>query len=145
MDKINYIKRIALEYTDKHYPNISCILLTGSQIDGDILTNHSDIDILLIDSCFSSISSEGMIKNNYKIDFTRVGLYNIIEILIEDLYVANPIFLNMLKGSSVIRDNLNLMAYFKNFINNIESNEIYDISNISQNSILKLAKLKKIS
>ena len=82
MERLNEIKQIALSIVDKYYPDTKCAILTGSQIEPEFVTSQSDIDIVLIDTLFRDISSDGLKEEGFKVDFTRVDYLNLIKRLI---------------------------------------------------------------
>ncbi|RRT91821.1 hypothetical protein [Empedobacter falsenii] len=47
------------------YPDADCFVLTGSQLEEEFVSIVSDIDILIIDSNLSGVSSEGMFYKGY--------------------------------------------------------------------------------
>jgi len=80
----------------RYYPNAACAVLTGSQTAEDFVSLVSDIDILIIDFELSGVSSEGMKHNSLKVDFTRVGLWNLVDVLIDSCYSKNNTIMNMI-------------------------------------------------
>lgn len=99
----------------KYYPNAACAVLTGSQTEEDFVSLVSDIDILIIDFELSGVSSEGMKHNNLKVDFTRVGLWNLVDVLIDSCYSKNNTIMNMIITGYFINDKYNLENSLKTY------------------------------
>lgn len=106
----------------EYYPNVACAVLTGSQTEEDFVSLVSDIDILIIDYGLSGVSSEGLIHENYKVDFTRIGLWNLVDILIESCYSKNNTIMNMIIQGHFICDTLNLQNGLKAYCQSLYRN-----------------------
>lgn len=143
MERLNEIKQIALSIVDKYYPDTKCAILTGSQIEPEFVTSQSDIDIVLIDTLFRDISSDGLKEEGFKVDFTRVDYLNLIKILVESSYSSNPVILYMLKNGIIIKDKTGIGHLIQEFATRlvIEGNKNYNSE--LRSLIIGLTKLKK--
>lgn len=125
------------------YPEADCFILTGSQLEEEFVSIVSDIDILIIDSNISGVSSEGMFYKGYKIDFTRVGLYSLNEVLIDSCYSNTNTILNMIIQGIFIEDKhcleLTLKEYCRKLYNNDSINYFSEFKEIRR-SLVKLQK-----
>jgi len=127
----------------KYYPNVACAVLTGSQTEEDFVSLVSDIDILIVDYEFSGVSSEGLVHEDYKVDFTRVGLWNLVDVLIDSCYSKNNTIMNMVIQGHFIRDRFNLQNSLKIYCESLYRNS--DINYFSEYQRIRraLVMLKK--
>ncbi|MGV0938881.1 hypothetical protein [Empedobacter falsenii] len=125
------------------YPDADCFVLTGSQLEEEFVSIVSDIDILIIDSNLSGVSSEGMFYKGYKIDFTRVGLYSLNEVLIDSCYSNTNTILNMIIKGVFIEDKHSLELTLKEYcrkLYNIDSINYFSEFKEIRRSLVKLQK-----
>ena len=131
MEKRNLddIKRKTLEIVDKYYPHTQCVILTGSQLEEDFLTPVSDIDIVLIDETFCDTSSDGAKEGDFKVDFTRVSLINLFELLVDFCYSISPIAAQMLRTGCILRDYKGIASLAKKWCEQIYNRDCYNGEN----------------
>lgn len=112
-----YNKQAVIEkakyFINKYYPNVEYAMITGSVLEAEFITLQSDMDIVLISKEFSGITSHVVVENSDKIDFTRLGYYQISTILIDSAYDHTCIILNMLCRGEILRDNQGVFAQIK--------------------------------
>lgn len=111
----NKVLELSKTVVYKYYPNAVCAILTGSQTEEDFVSVVSDIDILIIDFELSGVSSEGMIYEGIKIDFSRVGIWNLVDVLTDSCYSKNNTIMNMIVIGHFINDSLNLEASLREY------------------------------
>lgn len=127
----------------KHYPNAVCAILTGSQTEEDFVSVVSDIDILIIDIELSGVSSEGIVYKNINIDFTRVGLWNLLDVLVDSCYSKNNTIMNMIIMGHFINDTLFIEESLRNYCQTLYRNSNVNYFLEYQNIRRSLVMLKK--
>lgn len=134
---------ISTALVHEYYPNVACAVLTGSQTEEDFVSLVSDIDILIIDYGLSGVSSEGLVHGDYKVDFTRVGLWNLVDVLIDSCYSKNNTIMNMIIQGHFICDTLNLQNSLKTHCQSLYRNS--DVNYFSEYQRIRraLVMLKK--
>ncbi|KUJ60630.1 hypothetical protein AR687_16505 [Flavobacteriaceae bacterium CRH] len=138
----DYKKVLEISKTAVHkfYPSAACALLTGSQTEENFVSLVSDIDILIIDFELTGVSSEGMVYEGIKIDFSRVGIWNLADVLIESCYSKNNTIMNMIVIGHFINDALNLEVslrqYCQQLYRNSNVNYFSEYQSIRRNLIM---------
>lgn len=101
----------------KNWGRANYVLLTGSWSLGT-QTPNSDVDLLIIDRNYHSVSVEECFIDSYRFDLTKVGLYQFLPLLVSDSYANTPILTSMLKhgvvivGQSHLVDQIRQMSLF---------------------------------
>lgn len=137
------IKELALRFADKYHPGTECVILTGSQLEPDFLTPQSDVDIVLIGSQFSNVSSDGFKDGNHKIDFTRIGCSNIMNVLVDVSYSTSPTVINMIRNGVILRDETGIGKFAKEYCKEVFKRGNRNSRNDANGLIIGLTKLKK--
>lgn len=140
---VSKVLEISKTFVDKFYPDIDFCLLTGSQVEENFVSVVSDIDILIIDRRFSGISSEGIVEDGYKIDFTRVGMYGLPDAIIESCYSRNNTIMNMIIQGIFIYDKFNIQESLKKYCTLLYRGSNLNYFNEYQLIRRNLLKLKK--
>lgn len=141
------IKKEILEIVSKaiseYYPQVEYVILTGSQLEPEFVKPESDIDILLIGTCFSGITVQVINFHGYKIDFTRLGYNDLQRTIIDQFYNSQCVILSMIKKGYVIKDSLNLGDNLKAKWISLSSSGNLAFNRDLTNLRKALAKLKK--
>lgn len=94
-----------LKLINEQYPNASGAILAGSYLNNDYATSLSDIDILIFDSCFSTISPQGLMFHGVRIDITQIPANNLDNMLRNEQFDQRGILLTMIVKGTIIKDN----------------------------------------
>ena len=136
-EKVLEISKTAVH---KFYPSAACAILTGSQTEENFVSLVSDIDILIIDFDFAGVSSEGMVYEGIKIDFSRVGIWNLADVLIESCYSKSNTIMNMIIIGHFINDapnlEVSLRKYCQKLYRNSNVNYFSEYQSIRRNLIM---------
>ncbi|MGQ8869193.1 hypothetical protein [Myroides sp. TSA_177.3] len=140
---INKVLEVSKTLFSETYPDVECFILTGSQLEKEFVSVVSDIDILIIDSRLSGVSSAGMLYQGYKVDFTRVGLHSLNEVLIDSCYSSSNTIIDMIIKGIFISDKLELEANLKLYCKLLYQGTNINYFNESRGIRRSLIKLKK--
>lgn len=133
-----------LEITHKIYPTCVGVILTGSQINANNINLKNDIDLVVLDSRISVVSSNYLILNNIKFDFTQIPLNDIENVLFNLAFDAKGKVFSMIKKGKIIKDAKNSIFKLIKTKIEIQFNQVSPNNIISYNGyITLLSKLRK--
>jgi len=103
-----HLRKDITNFIKKKYHDTRLILLTGSQLQSEFTKIVSDIDILLIGNSFTGVSSQIIVDGKNVYDITRIGYYDLHDILIKNMYDINGTLLDMICQSSFLDGDFHL-------------------------------------
>ncbi|MEM9340810.1 MAG: hypothetical protein AAGA66_18900, partial [Bacteroidota bacterium] len=103
------INTLATDRLNDCYPDAVAAVLTGSQLDQSSVTSESDMDVLVIVPFSNGMHSKVMKMDDMKMDFTVIGLIDIVKVLHSSAYNNSGVILRMLIYSETLKDSLQLV------------------------------------
>lgn len=110
-----------LDLIDSLYPDHECIILTGSTIEPLYHRPQSDIDVVVVSKEFTGTTSHVLRHRGEMIDITRVGYYQLPDLLIENCYNATGILLTMLATGKILRDRNDLAVTLRAYARDLSA------------------------
>lgn len=109
------VERLVIGLIDSLYPCHECIILTGSTLDPHYHRPQSDIDVVVVSKEFTGVTSHVLRHCGEVVDITRVGFFQLHDLMIENSYNSAGILLSMLSTGEILRDRCGLAATLRTY------------------------------
>lgn len=141
--KYDETKRLIIDLIDSLYPHHECIMLTGSTLEPLYHRPQSDIDVVVVSKEFTGTTSHLLRHRGNVIDITRVGYFQLPDILIENCYNSTGILLTMFATCKILRDHNDLAATLRAYAMELSAAGNLAYRNDAYSLMRSLVKLRK--
>lgn len=111
---LNKIKEISLDFIAEYVPTCQSAMITGSASSLE-MNKFSDIDILILDGNVTRDYMERIYFQGFNIDCIIMPIFNISDILIDEINTNNNVYIDMLSKGIIIKDTFKTLTKLKDY------------------------------
>lgn len=125
------------------FPGNFGIMITGSQVNKEVFSNTTDIDILVFDRYSSDIHSHGYQIGEFRLDCTVIPAFDFENAFLNEVEHERGILLTMVARGRYLDGNQQLIDYCIQLCTNYLKEEVHSVARLKTESAFELSKIGK--